>query len=42
VVLHARSLDTGEHLATVGKALEQLNRTESFDTNISLELSQND
>ena len=41
VVLHARSLDTGEHLATVGKALEQLNRTESFDTNISLELSQN-
>jgi putative transposase len=41
VVLHARSLDTGEHLATVGKALEQPNRTESFDTNISLELSQN-
>jgi putative transposase len=41
VVLHARSLDTGEHLATVGKTLEQPNRTESFDTNISLELSQN-
>ena len=36
-----RSLDTGEHLATVGKGLEQPNRTESFDTNISLELSQN-
>jgi putative transposase len=36
-----RSLDTGEHLATVGKALELPNRTESFDTNISLELSQN-
>jgi putative transposase len=36
-----RSLDTGEHLATVEKALEQPNRTESFDTNISLELSQN-
>jgi len=41
VVLHARSLDTGEHLATVGKVLEQPNWTESFDTNISLELSQN-
>jgi putative transposase len=41
VVLHARSLDTGEHLATVGKVLEQPNWTESFDTNFSLELSQN-
>ena len=41
VVLHARSLDTGEHLATVGKVLEQPNRTEWFDTNFSLELSQN-
>ena len=41
VVLHARSLDTGEHLATVGKVVEQLVWTDSFDTNFSPELSQN-
>ena len=36
-----RSLDTAEHLATVGRAVEQLVWTESFDTNFSPELSQN-
>jgi len=36
-----RSLDTGEHLAIVGKALEQPDQTESLDTNSPPELSQN-
>jgi putative transposase len=36
-----RSLDTAEHLATVGRAVEQLVETESFDINFSPELSQN-
>jgi putative transposase len=36
-----RPLDTAEHLATVGKAVEQLGCTDSFDTNFSPELSQN-
>jgi len=36
-----RSLDTAEHLATVGKAVEQPSWTESFDTNFSSELSKN-
>jgi putative transposase len=36
-----RALDTAEHLATVGKVLEQPNWTVSFDTNFPTELSQN-
>ena len=36
-----RSLDAAEHLATVGKAVEQPSWTESFDINFSPELSQN-
>jgi len=36
-----RSLDTAEHMATVGKAVEQPSWTESFDTNFSSELSKN-
>jgi putative transposase len=35
------SLDTAEHLATVGAAVEQPGWTELFDTNISPELSKN-
>ena len=35
-----RSLDTAEHLATVGRAVEQPVWTESFDINFSPELSQ--
>jgi len=36
-----RSLGTAEHLATVGKAVEQPSWTESLDINFSPELSQN-
>ena len=36
-----RSLDSAEHLATVGKAVEQPSWTEAFDTNFSPELSHN-
>jgi len=36
-----RSLDTAEHLATAGKAVEQPSWTESLDINFSPELSQN-
>jgi len=36
-----RFLDAAEHLATMGKAVEHLGWTESFDTNFSSELSKN-
>jgi hypothetical protein len=36
-----RSLDTAEHLATMGRALEQPGWIEMFDTNFSPELSRN-